>query len=177
MTTRTAGTSPLLYARVAGFTFLFYIVAGLSSMAIPDQAQVADVLSLFLNFSAIVLGVALYMITRAQGPALALLALTCRVIEAVHGESAIFFAVGSTLFCWLLLRGRMIPTALAWLGVVASVLLLVILPLQLAGLMGGSMTWSASTTWLLWLPMLVFEVVFALWLLFKGVAMPVSRTA
>ena len=173
---KTFEASHLTYARVAGFTFLFYIIAGISSMALPDQSQVADLLSLFLNFSAIVLGVTLYMITREQGPGLALLALTCRVLEAVHGESAIFFAVGSTLFCWLLLRGRMIPIALAWLGVVASVLLVVVLPLQLGGLFGGSMSWSASITWMVWLPMLVFEVVLALWLLVKGVAAPQTLT-
>ena len=167
---KTSEASYLIYARVAGFTFLFYIIAGISSMALPDQSRVADLLSLLLNFSAIVLGVTLYMITREQGPGLALLALTCRVFEAVHGESAIFFAVGSTLFCWLLLRGRMIPIALAWLGVAASVLLVVILPLQLAGLFGESMSWSSSITWIVWLPMLVFEVTFALWLLIKGVA-------
>jgi len=161
-----------IYARVAGITFLFYIIAGISSLALPDQTLVADVLPLLLNFSAIVLGVTLYMITREQGPGLALLALICRVLEAVHGESAIFFAVGSTLFSWLLLSGRMIPIALAWLGVVASVLLVVILPLQLAGLFGGSMSWSASITWIVWLPMLVFEVAFALWLLIKGVVVP-----
>lgn len=34
------------------------------------------------------------------------------------------------------------------LGVIASVLLVVILPLQLAGLFGGPMSWSASVTWL-----------------------------
>lgn len=174
---KTSEASHRIYARVAGFTFLFYIIAGISSLALPNQTQVADVLSLLLNFSAIVLGVTLYMITREQGPGLALLALTCRVIEAVHGESAIFFAVGSTLFCWLLLRGRMIPIALAWLGVVASLLLVVILPLQLAGLFGGSMSWSASITWIVWLPMLVFEVAFALWLLIKGVAVPKTSAA
>jgi hypothetical protein len=50
---------------------------------------------------------------------------------------ATFFAVGSTLFSWLLLRGRMVPVALAWLGVLASVLLVVGLPLQLAGVLRG----------------------------------------
>ncbi len=34
--------------------------------------------------------------------------------------SAIFFAIGSLLFSYLLLRGRIIPVLLAWLGVVAS---------------------------------------------------------
>jgi Domain of unknown function (DUF4386) len=162
-------SSQRTYARAAGFTFLFYIVAGITSLALGGEAQVADLLSLLQNVSALVLGVTLYMLTREQGPGLALLALTCRILEAVHGESAIFFAVASTLFSLLLLRGRMIPAALAWLGLLASVLLVVILPLQLAGLFGGSMAWSSSITWLVWLPMLVFEVTLALWLIIRGV--------
>lgn len=156
-------------ARVAGFTFLFYIAAGITSLALSGQTQATGVLTLLENFSALVLGVTLYAITREQGPALAMLALTCRVLEAVHSEAAIFFAVGSMLFSWLLLRGRMIPVPLAWLGVISSALLVVILPLQLAGLFGGSMSWSGAVTWLVWLPMLIFEVVLALWLLIKGV--------
>ena len=175
MTTRTIETSHLIYARVAGFTFLFYIAVGMTSLTLAGRTNVTDVLSLLTSLSALVLGVTLYMITREQGPALAMLALTCRVLEAVSGEAAFFFAVGSTLFSWLLLRGRMIPNALAWLGVVASVLLVVILPLQLAGLFGGPTSWSASVTWLVWLPMLVFEVALALWLLIKGVASPISN--
>jgi hypothetical protein len=51
--------------------------------------------------------------------------------------TATFFAVGSTLFSWLLLRGRMIPVPLAWLGVLASVLLVVLLPLEAAGFVWG----------------------------------------
>jgi hypothetical protein len=83
--------------------------------------------------------------------------------------SAIFFAVGSTLFSWLLLRARMIPVPLAWIGVVASVLLVVGLPLQLAGLIRD------PVTSLMWLPMLAFEVPLGLWLLIKGVATPATR--
>ncbi|MGI8817951.1 MAG: hypothetical protein ACR2HW_02330 [Gemmatimonadales bacterium] len=56
----------------------------------------------------------------------------------------------------------MIPVGLAWLGVLASVLLVVLCPLQLAGLLGG------PVTQFMWLPMLVFEVVLALWLLIEG---------
>ncbi len=163
-------------ARVAGFTFLFYIAAGITSMNLADQSPMVDVLALLMSFSALVLGVTLYELTREQGPALALMALTCRVLEAAQsGESAIYFAVGSTIFSWLLLRGRMIPIPLAWLGVIASVLLVVILPLQLAGLFGGPMSWSTSVTWLVWLPMLAFEVMLALWLLIKGVAIPATQ--
>lgn len=157
------------YARIAGFTFLFYIVSGLTSLSLGNQSQFADLLYLFQNVSALVLGVTLYMVTREYGPALALLALTFRIMEAVHSESEIFFAAGSLLYCLLLLRGRIIPVPLAQLGVIASALLVVILPLQLAGLFGGSMSWSASVTWMIWLPMLVFEVTAALWLMIKGV--------
>jgi hypothetical protein len=85
--------------------------------------------------------------------------------------SAIFFAVGSTAFSWLLLRGRMIPPPLAWIGVVASVVLVVGLPLQLAELIG------APLTSVMWAPMLAFEVPLAFWLLFKGVAPPTPRLA
>lgn len=168
-------SSHLLYARVAGFTFLFYIVAGMTSLALGSQSQAADLLGLLVAFSALVLGVTLYMLTREHGPALALLALACRVMEAIHDQSEIFFAVGSLLFCLLLLRGRVIPVGLAWLGVIASALLVLVLPLQLAGLLGGSMSWGASITWLVWLPMLVFEVPLALWLMVKGVRLENQR--
>ena len=79
---------------------------------------------------------------------------------------AMFFAVGSTLFCWLLLRGRMIPIALAWLGVLASVLLVVLLPLQIMDVLPG------SVIQFMWLPMAAFEIPLGLWLLIKGAAVP-----
>ncbi len=157
------------YARVAGFAFLLYIAAGIISLGV-GKSQFSDLLLLLQSFSALVLGVTLFALTYKQGLALATLALTFRVVEAVqYGESAIYFAVASLLFSWLLLRGGMIPTVLAWLGVAASALLVVILPLQLAGLFGGAMLWSSGGTWLVWLPMLIFEVGLALWLLVKGV--------
>jgi hypothetical protein len=222
-------------ARIAGFTFLFYIAAGITSMVLSNQATSGEgiaaklagiaqhatdvrltvLLALLQVFSAVVLGVTLYAITREQDPDLAMLALICRVIEGVIGAigiestlgllwlatspgatapdtgaahalgayllrgnmalTATFFAVGSTLFSWLFLRSRMIPVALAWLGVLASVLLVVILPLQLAGLFGGSANWFSAVTWLMWLPMLVYEVALALWLIMKRVAAPATR--
>jgi hypothetical protein len=63
----------------------------------------------------------------------------------------------------------MIPVALAWLGVLASVLLVVGLPLQMVGVLSG------SVTQLMWIPMAAFEIPLALWLLIKGVAMPARR--
>jgi hypothetical protein len=79
---------------------------------------------------------------------------------------AIFFAIGSTIFAFLFLRGRIVPVALAWLGVFASIVIVVGLPLQLVGVLGSPMTN------LMWLPMPVFAVVLALWFIVKGAAMP-----
>jgi hypothetical protein len=164
-------------ATVAGITFLVYIVAGIATMALSNRANAAAVLTLATSFCALVLGVTLYAITRDQDRDLALLALLCRVIESIpgHGGGAIYFAVGSTLFSWLLLQGRMIPVALAWLGVIASVLLAVLLVLRTAGLFGPGANWSSSLTWLTWLPMLVFELTFAAWLIVKGVDAPARK--
>ena len=216
-------------ARIAGFTFLFYIAVGVTAMVLFGRAtggegmaaklasiaqhatyvRLTVLLTLLAGFCALVLAVTLYAITRDEDPDLAMLAMMCRVAEGITGifvastlgllwlatatganapdtaaaqalgafllgmdkwsPAAILFAVGSTLFSWLLLRGRMIPVALAWLGVFASVLLVVILPLQLVG-------WAGSPiTTLMWLPALVFELGLALWLLIKGVAQPARR--
>lgn len=82
--------------------------------------------------------------------------------------------MGSTLFSYLLLRGRMIPVALAWLGVVASLLLVIGLPLQL---FGSSRSFAGLVGWLMWMPMLVFEVWLALRFLIKGVSAPGKATS
>jgi hypothetical protein len=211
-------------ARIAGFTFLAYIAAGITSMVLFRRAASGDgvaaklagiaahatdvgvlvILGLVQCFSALVLAVTLYAITRDQDGNLAMLGLVCRVGEGVIAAlsipamltlfwlatvsgpdapdtaaahalaayllrddvalTATFFAVGSAAFTYLLLRGRMIPVPLAWLGVAASGLLVVGLPLRLAGWLDGPITS------LMWLPMLAFEVPLGLWLLTKGVA-------
>jgi len=75
---------------------------------------------------------------------------------------AMCFAVGSTLFAWLFLRARSIPVALAWLGVAASALLVLALPLRLTRLLPPRLEWP------IWMPMLAFEVTLAVWLIVKG---------
>jgi hypothetical protein len=212
-------------ARLAGATYLFYIAVAFPSLILMERAtsaegivaqlarvaqhttevRIAIVLTLLSALAALVLAVTLYAITRQEDPELAMLAMTCRVLEGVNSAfgleslarllwlataagvaapdkesahalgavlligqtsdiGATFFAVGSTLFSYLLLRGRMIPAPLAWLGVAASVLLVVCLPLSLTGLLHGPITW------IMWLPMLAFEVPLGFWLLIKGVA-------
>jgi hypothetical protein len=212
-------------ARLAGVTLLVYLAAGIGSLVLSNRAtsgagmaaklaslaqhatemRVVVVLTVITSFCALILGVTFYAITRVQDPDLAMLALTCRVIEAVNqatslprtmgllalatasganapdtgaaqalgafvlrggtGLSAIFFAVASTIFAWLLLRGRMIPIPLAWLGVVASVLVVVVLPAQL---FGSFSSFSGLVGWLMWMPLLVFEMSLAFLFLFKG---------
>jgi hypothetical protein len=83
---------------------------------------------------------------------------------------ALCFAAGSTLFCYLFLRARSIPVALAWLGVSASALLVILLPVQLAGFLPRAVEWP------MWMPMLAFELIFASWLIFTGMR-PRSLTA
>lgn len=213
-------------ARIAGFTFLAYIAAGITSMVVfgrasggegiaarlaaiaqhVTQVRIVVLLGFPQCFSAVVLGVTLYAITREEDADLAMLAMICRVAEGVIGGlsipatiavlwlatangadapdaraaqalaayllrggfaiAATFFAVGSALFAWLFLRSRIIPAPLAWIGVVASVLLVIALPLQAAGFLHGAITQ------LVWLPMIAFEVPLAFWLLIKGVAVP-----
>lgn len=91
------------------------------------------------------------------------------VREGAMTISATCFALGSALFSYLFLRARSIPAVLAWLGLAASLVLLVALPVQLT--LGA----GAMTAWMLWVPMLVFEVALALWLLFRGINPPDSR--
>jgi hypothetical protein len=83
--------------------------------------------------------------------------------------AAFCFAVASTLFSYLFVRARSIPVVLAWLGLLASLLWVVGLPLQMTGFLSG------SVTYILWIPMAVFEVTFALWLIIKGVVAPATR--
>ena len=227
MTFRLVEAARQFYAKLAGFTFLVYMAAGATAVFLMDRAtnaegiaatlarigehasdvRVAIVLELLECFSALVLGVALYRITRDEDNELAILAMTCRVGEGVLGAIGIpktmgllwlatvgattgapdlatanalganflvpvpgaligapFFAVGSLIFSWLLLRGRMVPVLLACLGVLASVVLVAGLPLQLADFLKGPMTGY------MWLPIVVFQILLGLWLLTRGVA-------
>jgi len=87
------------------------------------------------------------------------------------GLSAVFFAIGSTSFSWLLLRGRMIPAALAWWGVFASVASAIVLPLEMVG------WYPASAIWYVWLAVALYEIPLAFWLLFRGAAAPAPAPA
>ncbi|MDB4921821.1 DUF4386 domain-containing protein [Mucilaginibacter sp.] len=222
----TTETSRQFYAKVAGFTILFYIAVGLTSVTLYSRATGAEgtnailadiashatavgmtvILELLECFSALVLAVTLYRLTRDESQELAMLGMVCRVCESVLAAIGIrttlgllwlaagghapangalgtfllmpipaamvgspFFALGSMIFSYLMLRSRIVPVPLAGFGVVASALLVVCVPLQLAGFLKGPVT-----TWI-WIPMFAFQFLLGLWLLIKGVATPASR--
>jgi hypothetical protein len=170
-------------ARAAGVAFLVYIGAGLTLMTENPSGLTRIVLELVADCCALVLAVTLYAITRDVDREVAMLGMTFRVGEGLLGAmglavkvstmlvGATLFAIGSTLFCWLLLRGRLIPRVLAWLGVFASVLLVAALPVQMAGMLPNVIAQG------MWLPMLGFEVPFAIWLIVKAPSEPTSQEA
>jgi len=84
--------------------------------------------------------------------------------------TATCFAVGSTIFCYLFLRARSIPVLLAWLGLVSSLLWVIGLPLQVTGFLRG-----AVITYSLYIPLGVFEVAFAIWLLVTGFSISAQK--
>jgi hypothetical protein len=154
-------------ARLAGIAYLAYIAFGIGGMAI-GSTWASAVSGVMTSFCALVLGVTLYAITREQDHDLAMIAMLCRVLEAVPGQGEIYFAVGNAIFCWLLLKGRTIPAVLAMLGLVSSAALSLLVLLQTGGLFGGRMSWSSPVTWFVWLPILIFELTFAFWLLSRS---------
>jgi len=195
-------------ARTAGITFIVYFAAVMAPVAGARDPHLRIILTLIGQFSALVLGVTLYALTRDYDRDLAILGLVCRTAEGIIGAtllpvslalgstaavgapassvaatsdltsllasvrawntlvSALFFAVGSTAFAWVMLRGRVIPTGLAWLGVLASALMVVALPLQLAGVVQGRLLAITS------LPIVLFELPLGVWLIAKGVPAP-----
>jgi len=101
-------------ARVAGFTYLFYIAVAFPDMVLFDRAtrgdgiaaklasiaqhatdlRIAVILSLLSGLCALVLAVTLYAITRIQDPDFAMLGLTCRVGEGITGVISIPSTLG-----------------------------------------------------------------------------------
>ena len=162
-------------ARIAGAAFLLYIAAGVAVLQMA--AGHVTPLGFVESLCAFALGVTLFALTRDVDPDLARMGLVCRVAEGILGAagagfvpSGFFFAVGSTLFAWLLLRGRIVPAAIAWTGVAGSLLLVIGLPLVLLNMLTG------APSKIMWAPVAVFEVTLAVWFLWRGARTPLPRT-
>jgi hypothetical protein len=110
---------------------------------------------------------ALILLSLSQAPTAGAQELGAVVADAASWSTdvgAVFFAVGSTLFAYLLLRARSIPVPLAALGVGASLILVVGVPLDTA----ASRTTAQGASIIIWLPMFVFEIATGVWLLVRG---------
>ncbi len=76
--------------------------------------------------------------------------------------ASFFFAIGSTAFAWVLMRGRLAPRYVAALGFIGSLVPVVGMPLQIIGALRG------FNTGLLWILLFLFEIVLGVWLLTSG---------
>ncbi|MDB4927295.1 MAG: hypothetical protein JWR23_3351 [Mucilaginibacter sp.] len=123
MENRTIEASRQFYAKVAGFTILFYIIVGLTSVTLHSRAtsgaegtdailagiaqhasavRATVILELLECFSALVLAVTLYRITRDESNELAMMAMVCRVCESVLAAIGIRRTLG---LLWLAKAG------------------------------------------------------------------------
>ncbi|WP_460707673.1 DUF4386 domain-containing protein [Myceligenerans halotolerans] len=111
---------------------------------------------------------ALALLSLSGSPGATELALAVLAADAVSwgvNIGATFFAVSSAVFAYLLLRARAIPMFLSVTGLVASLILVVAIPMETA----AGVTTAEGASMLLWLPMFVFEIGAGFWLLLKGV--------
>jgi len=72
-------------ARAAGFTLLFYIAVGISSMGGAFHGPAADLARYAQNASAAILALTLFVVTRVEQPAVAALGMIFRVAEGGLG--------------------------------------------------------------------------------------------
>jgi hypothetical protein len=220
--------SHAIAARVVGSTIFFYIATSITGTIVfaritegqgiaaklaniaqhSPQLGLSFLLAMLTIFEALILAVALYVLTRSEHADLALFALTCRVVEGVLNAipaivmlallsvavqagtaagsdavalgavgssllelqgwsttvSAPVFGVGSAIYYYLFACAGSIPRPLAWFGVLSSALLVVAIPLEGVQIITGALGFYV------WLPSLLFELIFAPWLLIKGVA-------
>ncbi len=215
--------------RVAGFAFLFLIVTVLASgilwrgvrtthgisdtlVSISEmfsEIRLSLVLSIVASITTLLLAAMLYAIVAHQDRNLAILALSCRVVEAglyavgmlarnvslSQGSSndassvqaladqsmdvrwtstnigAIFFAAGSTVYSYLLLKARSIPVPLSVTGLVGSLIILVGVPAQTA----LSHRTFAGVSAVIWVPVAVFDIATGVWLLAKGASVTATE--
>jgi hypothetical protein len=83
----------------------------------------------------------------------------------------VYYSLGSTLFCYLLLKSRYVPRILAWWGLVASFVALVstLVIIVFPGADGIAPGCYA--------PVGIFEIVTGFWLLIAGIRVPQIATA
>ncbi len=227
MTSRTAETSPLIYARVAGLAYVITIILGILCVGFliepnivsgNDAATVNNIMANELLFRigiageimmfalVVLLSLALYVILKTVNKNLALLALLWRLGEAIIGGCVtvisglipllllnseavfeteqlhalvglfldvrnagldvvlIFIGMGGTVFCYLFFKSKYVPRILAAWGMLTylSMLILAFVSILLPNL-------PETIEMAFYAPGGLFEIIFGLWLLIKGV--------
>ena len=80
--------------------------------------------------------------------------------DAIYAGHAYIFAVAALLFYYLLYQSNLIPRWISVWGVIAAILLILVNLLEVMGIVSASM--------ILYLPIILNEVVLAIWLIVKG---------
>jgi hypothetical protein len=77
-----------------------------------------------------------------------------------YQTAVIFLGLGSLPFCYLLYQSKLVPRFLSVLGFIGYALLIIAMSLEIFGI--------DNLTMILGLPVFLFEIVFAIWLIVKG---------
>ena len=227
MTNRTAESSPLVYARVAGAAYLLITIAGALGVGFLDSKLVVSgdhaatanniiangllfrlgiVAVLIIYASVVVATWAFYVLLKRVDKNLALLAMLLRLVEAIVGAATvllsfvvilllegssttfetehvqalvglflevrtagldvvlIFVGLGGAVFCYLFFKSKYVPRPLAawglftYLSMLALALVSILVPNH-----------PDILEYVLYALGGLFELIFALWLLFKGI--------
>ncbi len=87
-------------------------------------------------------------------------ALLLEIRDGIYVGHAYIFAVAALIFYYLLYQSKLIPRWISVWGVVAAILLILVNLLEVTGIVSAQM--------ILYLPIILNEVVLAIWLMVKG---------
>lgn len=87
-------------------------------------------------------------------------ALLLEIRDGIYVGHAYIFAVAALIFYYLLYQSNLIPQWISVWGFIAAILLILVNLLEVMGILSGSM--------ILYLPIILNEIVLAIWLMVKG---------
>ena len=181
-------------ARAVGILFVVQMITAMFGTTLiqafvdgnPDRAPMIAGVALMAcsGFAVVAIGLLMYPVLKRVNPGLALWYPTLRVVEClVSGACGVYLlatsevvpnhllwvyvptGIGGIILCYLLLVGRLVPRAIALLGLVGYAALTIGVPLDLLGVLDM----GAGAGMLLVVPGGLFELIFLpIWLVAKG---------
>jgi len=82
------------------------------------------------------------------------------IYDGIHAGHGYIFAIAALIFYYLLYQSNLIPRWISVWGVIAAILLILANLLEVMGIVPASM--------ILYLPIILNEIVLAIWLIVKG---------